>query len=88
MTTTRNRSLPAAIWKSFISARVALLIFLGVLCFFVRFPLALLALLVLGLAYSLYRIIKGWKASGKQRAGTCRRVAKNRDFTHRPNVPI
>jgi hypothetical protein len=63
MNNTGGDSLFGAVWAAIITARVAVLIFCAVLLFFLRFPLALLVILVLGLAYSLYRIGKDWKAS-------------------------
>jgi hypothetical protein len=42
---------------------MVILIFLAVLAFFVRFPPTFLAILVLALLYSVYRIVKDWRAS-------------------------
>jgi hypothetical protein len=44
-----------------ITARVAILLFCAVLAFFVTFPPVFLALLILGLVYSIYRIFKDRK---------------------------
>ena len=60
----RNRnSLVGALMHAIITIRMVILIFLAVLVFFVRFPPTFLAILVLALLYSVYRIVKDWRAS-------------------------
>ena len=46
-----------------ITVRLVILIFIAVLAFFVTFPPVLLIFLVLGLVYSVYRIVKDWKTA-------------------------
>jgi hypothetical protein len=49
--------------QTLITIRVAIVLLAMVLVVMVRLPLAFLSILVLSLAYSIYRIIKGWKTS-------------------------
>ena len=59
----RIRNSVGALIHAMITIRMVILIFFGVLAFFVRFPPVVLAILVLALLYSVYRIIKDWRAS-------------------------
>ena len=58
-----------------ITIRMVILIFLAVLAFFVRFPPTFLAILVLALLYSVYRIVKDWRASRLAKSANERAVS-------------
>jgi threonine/homoserine/homoserine lactone efflux protein len=58
----RGSSLVSDLMGAMVTIRVVIFIFVVVLLFFAKFPPAFLVLLLLGLAYSIYRIFKDLKA--------------------------
>jgi hypothetical protein len=56
-------------WHGLSTFHVAAVLLVLVAVFFMRFPLALLVLLLIALAYAIYRIIKYLKSKGGTRPG-------------------